>query len=116
MADSAAFEDVFERRLRTAGLAAGPLACAALWIFNPGDHPPEARRLLGILALAVCFWMTEAIPLPATALLEKSAQQYRDFVAKAGDGAEFSAAVKRSKERSLKFEVVVKALRRRGKL
>ncbi|MGH9870131.1 MAG: SLC13 family permease [Candidatus Polarisedimenticolia bacterium] len=65
----AAAEDSFERRLSTLGLVAGPLACAALWILNPGDHPPEARRLLGILALAVCYWMTEAIPLPATALL-----------------------------------------------
>jgi tetratricopeptide (TPR) repeat protein len=36
----------------------------------------------------------------AVPLLEKAAQQYRDFVAKAGDAPEFVDAVKRSKERS----------------
>jgi sodium-dependent dicarboxylate transporter 2/3/5 len=55
-------------RLRTVGLVAGPLVAIVLWIANPGSHPPEGRRLLGILGLAVCWWMTEAIPLPATAL------------------------------------------------
>ena len=35
---------------------------------EPGGHPPEARRLLAILALAIAWWITEAIPLPATAL------------------------------------------------
>ncbi|HEY8257759.1 MAG TPA: DASS family sodium-coupled anion symporter [Gemmatimonadales bacterium] len=59
----------FERGLKTAGLAAGPLLGIAIYLWNPGEHPPEARRLLGILVLAICFWVTEAIPLPATALL-----------------------------------------------
>ena len=38
-------------------------------LWNPGAHPPEARRLLGVLALAIVWWVTEAIPLPATALV-----------------------------------------------
>ncbi|HET9480568.1 MAG TPA: DASS family sodium-coupled anion symporter [Candidatus Polarisedimenticolia bacterium] len=62
-------EDRLERSLRTAGLFAGPALALALYAWNPGAHPEEGRRLLSILALAVCFWMTEAIPLPATALL-----------------------------------------------
>jgi sodium-dependent dicarboxylate transporter 2/3/5 len=62
----------FERRMRTAGLAAGPVAALLLYAWNPGGHPPEARRLLAILGLTVAYWVTEAIPLPATALLASS--------------------------------------------
>ena len=47
----------------------------------------------------------------AVPLLEKAAQQYRDFVVKAGDGAEFSAAVKRSKERSTDIDDTIKFIR-----
>jgi sodium-dependent dicarboxylate transporter 2/3/5 len=58
-----------ERGLRTAGLFAGPALALAVFLWNPGSHPPEARRLLAILALAIAWWITEAIPLPATALV-----------------------------------------------
>jgi sodium-dependent dicarboxylate transporter 2/3/5 len=68
-AAAALFEDAFERRLKTSGLIGGPLAALVAYLFNPGDHPPEARRLLAVLALTICYWVTEAIPLPATALL-----------------------------------------------
>jgi sodium-dependent dicarboxylate transporter 2/3/5 len=71
-APDAGFEARFERRIRTVGLLAGPPAALVLYAVNPGGHPPEARRLLAILALTVCFWVTEAIPLPATALLASS--------------------------------------------
>lgn len=43
--------------------------------------------------------------------LEKAAQQYRDFVAKAGDGPEFSDAVKRSKERSTDIDDTIKFIK-----
>jgi tetratricopeptide (TPR) repeat protein len=43
--------------------------------------------------------------------LEKAAQQYRDFVAKAGEGAEFADAVKRSKERSSDIDDTIKFIR-----
>src|SRR5262245_43185874 len=59
----------FEERFRTAGLLAGPCLAIAVYAAHPGDHPEPARRLLALLVLAVCFWVTEAIPLPATALL-----------------------------------------------
>jgi sodium-dependent dicarboxylate transporter 2/3/5 len=62
----------FERRVRTIGLIVGPLAAFLVYTLNPGGHPPEARRLIAILAFTVVFWMTEAIPLPATALLSSS--------------------------------------------
>ena len=58
-----------ERGLKTAGLFAGPALALAVFLWNPGGHPPEARRLLGVLALAIAWWITEAIPLPATALV-----------------------------------------------
>ncbi len=58
-----------ERILRTGGLVVGPLLAIAVYAVNPGGHPPEARRLLAILALTIVWWMTEALPLAATALL-----------------------------------------------
>ena len=58
-----------ERGLKTAGLFAGPALALAVFLWNPGGHPPEARRLLAVLALAIAWWITEAIPLPATALV-----------------------------------------------
>ena len=64
--------DRFERRLKTAGLCAGPVIALVLYGLNPGGHPPEARRLLAILSLTVAFWVTDAIPLPATALLSSA--------------------------------------------
>jgi sodium-dependent dicarboxylate transporter 2/3/5 len=62
-------DDLFERRMKTAGLVAGPLAALAVFAANPGGHPPEGRSLLAVLTLTIAFWVTEAIPLPATALL-----------------------------------------------
>lgn len=62
-------EQRLERGLKTAGLLLGPVVALLVFVANPGGHPPEARRLLAILALAIAWWMTEAIPLPATALL-----------------------------------------------
>jgi sodium-dependent dicarboxylate transporter 2/3/5 len=70
--DRPELEARLERALKTAGLVAGPLLALLVLAWNPGGHPPEARRLLAILALAVCWWMTEALPLPATALLAAS--------------------------------------------
>ena len=61
-----------EHALKTAGLLAGPTLAILIYLWNPGDHPPEARRLLAILALAISWWITEAIPLPATALFAAS--------------------------------------------
>ncbi len=63
------FDQTLERRLKTSGLFLGPSLAVSMYVLHPGDHPPEARRLLAVLTLAVVFWVTEAIPLPATALL-----------------------------------------------
>ncbi|HEY3176480.1 MAG TPA: SLC13 family permease [Candidatus Polarisedimenticolia bacterium] len=66
------FEVGLERSMRTAGLMAGPPLALLIYLWNPAALPAEGRRLFGILTLAVCFWITEAIPLPATALLASS--------------------------------------------
>jgi len=47
----------------------GPvLLVAMLWLPLPG-LTPEAHRLAAVMALVITFWVTEAIPLAATALL-----------------------------------------------
>ncbi|MBK1732860.1 SLC13 family permease [Thiococcus pfennigii] len=51
------------------GLVTGPLAFAlALWIEIP-DLGPAGQRMLAIFLLAILLWVTEAIPLYATAVL-----------------------------------------------
>jgi sodium-dependent dicarboxylate transporter 2/3/5 len=65
-------ESVFERRLRTVGFLAGPPLALLVYLLNPGGHPPEARRLLAVVTLTIAWWMTEALPLPATALVSSA--------------------------------------------
>ena len=56
--------------LRGAGLAAGPLA-ALLVLVSPAPEamPAEAWRMVAVTAWMVIWWLTEAIPIPATAML-----------------------------------------------
>jgi sodium-dependent dicarboxylate transporter 2/3/5 len=59
----------FERRRATAGLLLGPLAAAALLALPLPGLSLSAHRLVGVLALVITYWLTEAIPIPVTALL-----------------------------------------------
>ena len=62
----------FERWRGTIGLIAGPLlALGALLLPFPGLSP-EAHRLAAVVTLVIIFWLTEAIPIPVTALLANS--------------------------------------------
>ena len=62
------FEQRFERWRRRLGLLLGPLAALGmLWLL--GDLPPAEQRLAAVLTLVIVFWVSEAIPIPATALL-----------------------------------------------
>jgi sodium-dependent dicarboxylate transporter 2/3/5 len=61
-------EERFERRRRTVGLFLGPLVFAAMLLI-PFDLEPNQHRLAAILAFVVVWWVTEAIPIPVTAVL-----------------------------------------------
>lgn len=61
-------EEAFNRRRQTVGLIGGPLVALAL-LMAPFDLPAPAQRVGAVLALMVVLWMTEALPLAATALL-----------------------------------------------
>ena len=59
----------FQRLLRRAGLFGGPLA-AALWLGLGGSGMAhDAHVVLGLAIWMALWWMTEAVPLAATALL-----------------------------------------------
>ena len=57
------------RNGRRLGLALGPLLFAAIWLLDPIPGQTGASRLAAVAALMAVWWMTEAIPLAATALL-----------------------------------------------
>ncbi|MEZ4448351.1 MAG: SLC13 family permease [Nannocystaceae bacterium] len=57
-----------ERRRRAIGLGLAPLAFAAVWL-APLDLEVAAHRLAAVVAATVVLWVSEAIPLAATALL-----------------------------------------------
>jgi sodium-dependent dicarboxylate transporter 2/3/5 len=62
-------EQRFERVRGTLGLALGPLLFAALIAFPPPAPNEAAARLAAILAWVLVWWITEAVPIPVTALL-----------------------------------------------
>ncbi len=55
---------------RAAGMVLGPAGFLAilLWV-SPAGLPPEGRRALAVLFLTACWWITETIPIAATALV-----------------------------------------------
>ena len=61
-------EQRFERRRRTVGLFLGPIVFA-LMLAIPFDLDGNQHRLLAILTFVVVWWVTEAIPIPVTALV-----------------------------------------------
>ncbi|MBI5809917.1 MAG: DASS family sodium-coupled anion symporter [Deltaproteobacteria bacterium] len=62
-------EERFERRRRAAGLFLGPAVFLLFYFFPIGGLSGKAASLSAVLALAVVFWLTEAMPLPVTALI-----------------------------------------------
>ncbi len=61
-------EERFNRRRRTLGLALAPALFVCVWLL-PLDLAPQAHRLAAILAMVVVLWVSEALPMPVTALL-----------------------------------------------
>jgi len=61
-------EERFNRRRRTTGLVLGPLLFAAmLWLPMP-TLTAEAHRLAAVLVFVIVYWISEALPLPVTAV------------------------------------------------
>jgi sodium-dependent dicarboxylate transporter 2/3/5 len=71
-APSEAFSDAerrFDAARRSIGLFAGPLAFVVIFLYPFSTLTVEAHRLAAIVALVVVWWITEAIPIPITALI-----------------------------------------------
>ncbi|MBI4196352.1 MAG: DASS family sodium-coupled anion symporter [Deltaproteobacteria bacterium] len=62
-------EERFERIRKTTGFFLGPLLFLTLLLIPIPALAPAAHQLLAVQGWVVIFWVTEAIPLPATALL-----------------------------------------------
>jgi sodium-dependent dicarboxylate transporter 2/3/5 len=62
-------EEKFEYWRRRVGLVLGPALFLLLLCFPIPGLTPAAQRLVPALVLAIVFWITEAIPMAATAML-----------------------------------------------
>jgi len=62
-------EERFERWRRRAGLVLAPAVFALAWWAPLAGLAEAAHRLLAVFGLVIVLWITEAIPLAATALL-----------------------------------------------
>jgi sodium-dependent dicarboxylate transporter 2/3/5 len=62
-------EERFNRRRRTVGLFLAPSIFLILLFAPLGDIPVLAHRMAAIMGLVVTLWLTEALPLPITAIL-----------------------------------------------
>lgn len=62
-------EERFEALRHRVGLLLGPALFALVMLLPMAELRPEAHRLAAVLALTVTWWITEPVPLAATALL-----------------------------------------------
>lgn len=61
-------EERFERRRRTIGLFVGPLALVVMLVI-PMDIDRAQQNLAAIMVFTIIYWLTEAIPIPVTAIV-----------------------------------------------
>ncbi|HSJ45768.1 MAG TPA: anion permease, partial [Euzebyales bacterium] len=61
-------EERFERLRQTSGLILGPLAFVLVYA-APLDLRPNQQALAAILAFTIVWWLTEAVPIPVTAVI-----------------------------------------------
>lgn len=66
-------EERFERIRQRAGFIVAPLVFIALLLAPLDGLKPEAHRLAAVMAAVVVLWITEALPMPVTALLGAAA-------------------------------------------
>ncbi len=62
-------EELFNRRRRTAGLIVAPLLMLLILAIPLPTLAPAAHRLAAVMALVVVLWISEALPMPVTAIL-----------------------------------------------
>ncbi|HUG53595.1 MAG TPA: SLC13 family permease [Vicinamibacteria bacterium] len=62
-------EERFDRLRRRAGAVLAPLALVLLLAWPMPALTPSAHRLAGVMAAVVILWISEALPMPVTALL-----------------------------------------------
>ena len=60
-------EQRFERARQTIGLVAGPIVFVVMLLI-PMDIDDNQQRLSAVLAFTIVYWLSEAIPIPATAI------------------------------------------------
>jgi solute carrier family 13 (sodium-dependent dicarboxylate transporter), member 2/3/5 len=61
-------EERFERRRRTIGLFLGPVVLLIMMVL-PLGLPYSQQSLAAVLAFVVVYWVSEAIPIPVTAVI-----------------------------------------------
>jgi sodium-dependent dicarboxylate transporter 2/3/5 len=61
-------EERFEKLRQTSGLVLGPLAFLIVY-FAPLRLEPNQQALAAILAFTIVWWLSEAVPIPVTAVL-----------------------------------------------
>jgi solute carrier family 13 (sodium-dependent dicarboxylate transporter), member 2/3/5 len=59
----------FDYWRRTTGFFLAPAVALFIWLTPFPNLSVEAHRLAGVASLVIIYWITEAIPIPATALL-----------------------------------------------
>ncbi|MDH3442633.1 MAG: DASS family sodium-coupled anion symporter [Deltaproteobacteria bacterium] len=59
----------FDYWRRTTGFFLAPAVAVIIWLTPFPNLSVEAHRLAGVASVVIIFWITEAIPIPATALL-----------------------------------------------
>jgi len=66
-------EERFERGRKRVGAIAAPIVFVTLLMLPMPGLKPEAHRLAAVMATVIVLWLTEALPMPATALLGAAA-------------------------------------------
>jgi sodium-dependent dicarboxylate transporter 2/3/5 len=61
-------EERFEKLRQTVGLVLGPVAFLIVYL-APLDLEPNQQTLAAVLAFAIVWWLSEAVPIPVTAVL-----------------------------------------------
>lgn len=62
-------EEKFEKWRKTVGLFLGPAAFSVILLVPMDTVPVEVHKLTAVIIFVLIYWLTEAIPIPVTALL-----------------------------------------------